>query len=189
MKKSFFKSDKGAAAIEAAFIMPFLFLLYFSLQDLTALITFNRRVTATAATVGDTVSQYSTTVPKSTVDDIFNSVAMIMSPTPSTDVHVDVYGYYMNGATVTKKWKASNGGSPTCTAPDTTNYANLMSAGNDLVVSVACMNYSPFIAQFMGTNVLGKTSFLLNQTITSRPRASLSLNCVTVAGGSTSCNY
>ena len=58
MKKTFFKSDRGQAAVETAFVMPFLLFLYFSMQDLTALITFNRRITATAATVGDTVSQY-----------------------------------------------------------------------------------------------------------------------------------
>ena len=188
MKKSFFKSEKGVAAIEAAIIMPFMFLLYFSLQDLTALITFNRRITATASTIGDTIAQYSTTIPRTTITDIFNAVGMIMSPTPASNVRVNVYGYYlMNGTTPTVKWTVTNGNGPICNAVDPTNFANLMSAGNDLVVSVSCLNYSPFIAQFLGTNLLGSTSFLLNQTITSRPRASLALNCVTVAGGSTAC--
>jgi len=187
MKKSFFKSDRGQAAVETAFVMPFLLFLYFSMQDLTALITFNRRITATAATVGDTVSQFSTTILKSDVDDIFNSVSMIMSPTPATDVHVDVYDYYLNVTTVTKRWSHGNGNGPTCSAPNTSNFASLMVNGNDLVVGVACMSYTPFIATFMGTNLLGSTSFLLNQTVTTRPRTSLSLNCVTAKGGSTVC--
>jgi len=187
MKKNFLKSDQGASAIEAAFIMPFLFLLYFSLQDLTALITFNRKITSTSATISDTIAQSSSTIVRSTVTDIFNSIPMIMQPTPTADVHVDVYGYRLNGATVTQRWKVTNGNGPVCSTPDTTNFAGMMSASNDLVVSVTCMNYTPFIATFLGTNLLGSTSFLLNQQITSRPRSSTTLDCVTASGSATLC--
>jgi len=187
MKKNFLKSERGASAIEAAFIMPFLFLLYFSLQDLTALITFNRKITSTSATISDTVAQSSSTIVRSTVTDIFNSVSMIMQPTGAADVHVDVYGYRLNGAAVTQRWKATNGGAPVCPVPDTTNFSGMMSASNDLVVSVTCMNYTPFIATFLGTNLLGSTSFLLSQQITSRPRTSTTLDCVTASGSATLC--
>ncbi len=185
--KSFLKSEKGASAIEAAFIMPFLFLLYFSLQDLTALITFNRKITSTSATISDTVAQRQSTIVRSDITDIFNSVGMIMQPTGAADVHVDVYGYRLNGAVVTQRWKATNGGTPTCNAPDTTNFASMMSASNDLVVSVTCMTYTPFVGPILGKNLLGSTSFLLNQQITSRPRGSTTLDCVTATGGSTLC--
>jgi len=185
--KNFLKSQKGAAGIEAAFVFPFLLILYFSLQDLTALITFNRKITSTSATISDTVAQSSTTIVRSTITDIFNSVAMIMQPTGVSDVHVDVYGYRLNGTIVTQRWKANNGGTPTCPAPDTSNFTGMMSSSNDLVVSVTCMNYTPFIATFLGNNLLGATSFLLSQQITSRPRTSTTLDCITATGNTTLC--
>lgn len=188
IRKNFIRSDEGAAAIEAAFIMPFLVLLYMSLQDFTGLVTFNRKVTSTAATISDTIAQYPNTITRATVTDIFSAVGLIMQPTPASDVHVNVYGYYMKNGSPTLRWQANNGSGPTCRAPDTGNFANLMTSGNDLIVSVTCMTYSPFITSFMGNNILGATSFLLNQTIASRPRGSTTLNCITVAGGSTSCS-
>jgi len=188
MIKSFLKSERGLAALEAAFIFPFMVLLYFGLNDLTAMITFNRKITATAAAIGDTIAQYPTTITRANIADIFNAVGMVMQPTPDTAVQVNVFGYYLKNGVPTQRWHASNGNGPTCTAPDTTNYVNLMSgSNNDLVVSVACFSYTPYVASFFGNAILGHTNFLLNQTITSRPRASSTLNCITVAGGTTSC--
>ena len=188
IRSGFLSSDSGAAAIEAVFVMPVLVLLYFSLQDFTALVTFNRKITATAAMVGDTIAQYPNTITRATVTDIFNSVGLIMQPTPAADVHVNVYGYYMKNGAATLRWQVTNGNGPSCNAPDTSNFANLMVSGNDLVVSVSCMNYAPFVASFLGNSILGATTFLLNQSIASRPRGSSALNCVTVAGGNTSCS-
>ncbi len=189
MFRKFIKADRGVAAIEAVLIMPFLFLLYFSLQDLTALITFNRKITSAASSVADTVGQSSTaTTTKAIVLDDMNAVNMIMAPTPIADVHVDIYDYRVVGGAVTNPWKMNNGSGPACAAPIVTNMPALMASGNDLIVAVACMNYSPFIAAFMGTNILGATTFKLQQTITSRPRATAKLDCYVSGTSGTVCS-
>ena len=184
----FYQSDKGSAAIESAFVLPIMLLLFLSLQDFTLLVSFNRKITATSAMIGDTISQYPNTITRAAVTDIFNSVALIMQPSPATLVRVNVYGYYLKNGAATIRWQVNNANGPTCTAPDTSNFANLMASGNDLVVAVGCMTYTPVIASFMGKSILGGTSFLLNQSIALRPRGSLTLNCVTVSGGNTSCS-
>ena len=178
----FYRSESGQAAIEGALILPFIFLLYMGLQDFTALVNFNRKVTSTAAMISDTIAQYPNTITRQTVTDIFNAVGIIMQPTPDNLVRVNVFGYTMVGTTPTLKWQVNNAKGPSCTTPDMSNFASLMAAGNDLVVSVSCMNFTPYFA-----NVLGAGSFLLNQSIASRPRGSSALNCVTVSGGNTSC--
>jgi Flp pilus assembly protein TadG len=188
MLQQFLKAERGAAAIEGAIILPFLAIVYFCLQDFTALVTFNRKITQTAATVSDTISQYPTTIVRSNITDIFNAVGLIMQPTPTANVRVNVYGYYLNGSTPTIRWQVNNGSAVSCSLPDTTNFSTMMStSSNDLVVAVACMNYTPWVATFLGTNLLGGTNMLLQQTIASRPRASATLNCVTATGGSTAC--
>ncbi|MEP6828659.1 MAG: TadE/TadG family type IV pilus assembly protein [Aestuariivirga sp.] len=184
----FYLSDKGSAAIESAFVLPIILLLFLSLQDFTLLVSFNRKITATTSMIADTISQYPNTITRAAVTDIFNSVALIMQPTPATSVRVNVYGYYLKNGVATLRWQVNNGNGPTCKAPDTSNFANLMVTGNDLVVSVSCMTYAPVITSFMGSSILGGTSFLLNQSIALRPRGSLTLNCVTVSGGNTSCS-
>ena len=178
----FYRSESGTTAIEGALILPFIFLLFMGLQDFTALVSFNRKITSTAAMMSDTIAQYPNTITRQSVTDIFNAVGLIMQPTQDTLVRVNVYGYTLNGTTPTLKWKVTNAKGPTCTTPDTSNFTNLMAAGNDLVVSVSCFNFTPYFA-----NVLGVGSFLLNQSITSRPRASTTLNCITAAGSTTSC--
>ena len=184
----FCKSDKGSAAIESAFVLPLILLLFLSLQDFTLMVSLNRKVTATTSMVDDTISQYPTTITRAAVTDIFNSVALIMQPTPASQVRVNVFGYYLNNGAPKLRWQVTNGTGPTCTVPDTSNFANLMASGNDLIVSVSCMTYAPVIASFMGNSILGGTSFLLNQSIALRPRGSLTLNCVTVSGGNTACS-
>jgi Flp pilus assembly protein TadG len=179
MIKKFFKADKGMAGIEAALIMPFMLLLYFSLHDLTALITFNRKITSTASTIADVVGQAPQSSPSSTtkaiVLDDLQAAAMIMQPTPMADVHVDIFDY--RGTSAIPVWQAHTTSGPACAAPSITNMPALMSAGNDVIVAVACMSYTPYVATFFGTNLLGQTSFMIQQTITSRPRAAATLTC------------
>ena len=179
----FVHSQSGQAAVKGALILPFIFLLFMGLQDFTALVSFNRKVTSTAAMMSDTIAQYPNTITQQTVTDMFNAVGMIMQPTPDNLVRVNVYGYTLNGTTPTLQWQINNAKGPACTTPNTGNFANLMAAGNDLVVSVSRMNFTPYFA-----NVLGVGSFLLNQSITSRPRSSTKLNCITATGSTTSCS-
>jgi hypothetical protein len=39
------------------------------------------------------------------------------------------------------------------------------------------MTYEPFIGTFLGKNLLGATSFALNQEVVVRPRSTLTLAC------------
>jgi Flp pilus assembly protein TadG len=192
MIKKLFKRDgfllqaEGAAAVEFAFILPFMLLLYFGLVDVTGLISLNRRIVSAAATMADLVSQQKTNVLASTITDQYNAVYVTMQPLASTNVRVELYDYRLVGSTITLIWKTNNNQGPSCGAvPLTTNMAPLMTAGNDVIIARTCTSYSPAIANFMGTNILGATTFTVRQTISVRPRSSLELNCyATTVGGS-----
>jgi Flp pilus assembly protein TadG len=186
----FLKAEDGIAAIEMAFVMPLMILLYFGLVDVTGLISFNRKITSSASLTSDLVAQKRNSILKAEIDDIYNATAMIMSPTPMTDVRVEVYGFRNVGGTVTQIWKTSNGQGPACTsALSTANMLPLMAANvsdkNDLIVTRTCLNFEPYVAAFMGDSILGSTIFPVNATISVRPRASLKLDCyaTTVTAG------
>jgi Flp pilus assembly protein TadG len=185
-KISFLKNDAGMAAIEMAFIMPFLLLVYFGLVDVTGLISFNRKVTAAAGATADLVAQQRTSILKSTIVDDYNATAMIMSPTPIADVRIEVYAFRNVSGSINKIWSTNNGSGPACgSQPSTSAMLPLMAAGNDVIVARACMNFVPYVATFAGTNLVGATTFLISQSISVRPRSSLQLNCyqTTVAAG------
>lgn len=176
--KSYLRADTGIAAIEMAFIMPFMLLLYFGLVDLTGLISLNRKITSVASATADLVGQNSTTVTKTNIEDYFKVVKLIMNPIPEDNVKVTVYNYRLDGTEVKLTWKLDNGKGTACAgAPSTTGMNLLMTAGNDLLVAQTCTDYTPYVATFMGTSILGKTVFDVEQIVTLRPRASLQLNC------------
>ena len=173
----FRKDVRGVAAIEMAFIMPFLLFLYFGLIDLTAMISFNRKITYSASVVADLVTQNSTTVTASAMNDYFDAAELVMSPTSLDDVRIDIYQYRNISGTITNQWKKSSTGGTACAAPNTTGMADLMTDNNDLIVTVVCMNYSPYVASFLGKAILGATSFTLSEQIALRPRQSTTLAC------------
>lgn len=171
------KDQSGVAALEIAFIMPFLLFLYFGLVDLTAMISLNRKVTYASSVVADLVTQNDSTLTSANIDDYFQAAALVMKPTPMTNIRIEVYHYRNVSGTITSKlWRKSTAG-PNCAAPSTTGMTNLMTDGNDLIVAVLCTKYSPYIATFLGQNILGATSFTMNEQISLRPRQSATLAC------------
>jgi Flp pilus assembly protein TadG len=169
--------ERGVAALEVAFIMPFLLFLYFGLVDLTAMISLNRKVTYASSVVADLVTQNDSTVLSSDIDDYFNAVALVMKPTPITNTRIEVYQYRNVGGAITNQWSHKSDDGVDCDDPDTAGMATLMTDGNDLIVAVVCTTYSPYIASFLGKSILGATSFTMNEQIALRPRGSSTLAC------------
>jgi Flp pilus assembly protein TadG len=187
--KAFLRADNGVAAIETAIITPFLILLFFGMIDITGLISFNRKITYSASVVADLVSQNRTSVLKPVVDDYYKAAEMIIAPTPANKFHVDVYGYRKVGAAVTQIWKTAKGGGPVCnTVPDTSAMPALMTASNDIIVAIVCMNYEPYVATFMGEEILGASNIAVEQAIMVRPRSTATLTCYATAVGGALCS-
>ncbi len=175
---SLFADRSGVAAIEFSFIMPVLLLLYFGLVDLTAMISMNRKVTYAASVVADLVTQNDSTVTATDITDYMNAAEMVMKPTPISGVRVEIYQFRKVGAAITNQWKKTSTSGTSCGAtPSTTGMSDLMTDGNDVIVARVCMTYKPYIATFLGTNILGATTFSLSEQIALRPRQSATLAC------------
>jgi Flp pilus assembly protein TadG len=183
--RKFVGETRGIAAIEFAFVMPFMLLIYFGLFDITALVQVNRKVTYSASIVADLVAQNKTSMLKSKLSDYYSAANLVMAPISSSAVRVEVFGYRIAGSTVSLIWKTNNGQATSCgTNPSTTAMAPLMVAGNDLVVARVCTTYVPSIVNFLGHSILNSSSFNVGESITQRPRSTLKLTCYnTVVGG------
>jgi hypothetical protein len=184
----FVKADNGIAAIEFAFIMPFLLLLFFGLVDVTDGVSYNRRITSVANSIGDLAAQNRTKILKSDITDYFKAVDLIMKPKSAGGVKVILYGFRKNAAGTAGEqvWKVDNGKGPNCNkTPDLASMPALMTAGNDLIVAQSCMDYTPVVTEFLGTKILGTTTMKIEQVITMRPRASAKLDCYMTASSTT----
>lgn len=188
MLRNFLHETKGIAAIEVAFILPFMLLLYFGLFDFTTAISVNRKVTYAASVVADLVAQNKTSVLKSDIQNYYNASDMVMAPISSANVRVEVFGYRIAGSTVSQVWKTDNASGSSCgAAPSTDAMAPLMVAGNDLVVARVCTTYTPLAGTFLGYEILGEASMLMGETIIQRPRSTLQLTCYNTAVGGAVC--
>jgi Flp pilus assembly protein TadG len=176
-KSNLLNNESGMAALEVAFIMPFLLFLYFGLVDLTAMISLNRKVTYAASVVADLVTQNDSTVTAANIDDYFKAASLVMKPTPMTNIRTEVYQYRNVAGTITNQWSRKSATGSNCAVPSTTGMSNLMTDGNDLIVAVLCTQYTPYIATFLGHNVLGATTFTMSEQIALRPRQSSTLAC------------
>jgi Flp pilus assembly protein TadG len=191
MKKTFhsyLRETRGVAAIEFVFILPFLCLLYFGLVDVTALVSLNRKVTYTAGVIADLVAQSNTYVMKTDIDDYYNAAAMILDPIPATSVRVEVFGFRNNAGVISQIWSTNNGGPGSCgAAPSTATMGPLMVAGNDLIVARSCTGFVPYVTEFLGTTILGQSSFLVTSSNYQRPRSGLQMPCYQTTKGGALC--
>lgn len=183
--KTFLRENKGIAAIEVAFILPVMLILYFGLFDITTLVSVNRRVTYSASVIADLVAQNRTSLLKSDIQNYFGASDMVMAPIPSAQVRVEVFGYRIAGSTISQVWKSDNAKGSSCgAAPSTTAMAPLMVAGNDLVVARVCTTVSLYASTFLGRSIVNASTFAIGESITQRPRSTLKLTCYqTVVNG------
>jgi Flp pilus assembly protein TadG len=186
--KALLQNTQGATAIEMAMIFPFMIMLYFGLADLTGLVSLNRKVTYAADVIGDLVSRKDTSVLKSEIADYYNASDMVMAPRATSTVRVELFGFRTVSGTITQIWTTNNGQGSSCgSAPSTASMAPLMTAGNDLIVSRVCTTYVPYVANFLGSSILGASTFNIKKAVTRRPRGTLQLDCYQTTVGGAKC--
>jgi Flp pilus assembly protein TadG len=185
---SFRKSEKGVAAIEAAFIFPFLFLLYFGMLDTTSYVSLNRKVSQSANVIADTIAQGTINtngprgaVTKAQVESVLAIVDKIVLPKDSDFAAARVTRYTHDGAgSPIAGWSVSRN-APTCgSTPTAAELTPLMEADgkrNDVIVATVCMNYVAFMGSFMGLNTTAYPTAVVDQTIILRPRSTATLVC------------
>ena len=165
---------RGVASIEMAFIFPVMVLVYFGLVDATNVLSANRRVTLTASTLADLVTQAPGTIVISDIDDFFKASSAIMEPFSSSNISLELYEFKLDGSNnAVLSWKHKNAGA-SCGATPTVDaqMKALMTEGNDIVVSRVCYTYNWVIGK-----IFGSTPMELSDQLVLRPRQTTSIDC------------
>lgn len=172
------KDERGVSAVEFAMLLPLMMSLYLGAVEVSQGIGADRKVTLTARTVADLVSQVSN-VDNNSMTNSLNAASKVMAPFPSgnlkvvvTSVRVDAQG----NATVA--WSDSYNGSARAKGSTVTLPTALKVPNSSLIWSEVQYNYTPVI----GYVVTG--SLTLKDQIYMRPRLS---DCISREGVPTSC--
>ncbi len=174
-----FAGDKrGMAAVEFAFIVPLMLALLFGMIDLASGVAIDRKVTLTARSLSDLVSQ-GAQVSQTDLKNFFGLGSAVMTPYPVTTatlaqtisaVNIDA----LKNVTVVWSYKgAVNGGTATVSQGYNQGYvvttipASLLVPNTQLIWSEVTYSYTPITGYVMGKAVIP----LSEQTFT-RPRQS-----------------
>jgi len=167
---------KGMAAIETAFILPVLVLLFMGMIDLTNGFSAKRKITLATSTIGDLVTQAKGKVDQTALDGYYNAVKPILEPFPDTKAGIAIFNFRKGGTesspTYNKIWGYKSGKDCGSAPQIDQTMKNLMTAGNDLVVAIGCYEFHPIVGY-----VIRKQGFTITEKNMLRPRHSLQLQC------------
>ncbi len=160
----FIKDKQGVAAVEFAFIVPLMLVLLFGMIDVASGVAIDRKVTLTARTLSDLVSQ-GTKVTATDISNFFKMGGAVMTPysvTPATMTQ-KVSAVSIDASKKAKVvWSYSgavNGNTVTVTAGYAANTvittipANLLVANTQLIWSEVTYTYTPITGYIIKVNV------------------------------------
>lgn len=172
--KNLAKDTRGVAAIEMAFIFPVMITLLIGMVDVSDGMSRSRKVTITANTVGDLVTQEPGTTTKSALNGIFAGALETMAPYDGNTVGLEVYDFRLDPDGSPKlNWTHKSGVRCGSTPGVTAEMKDLMSQGNDLIISRACYKFSYILGGLFASH----KTFDMNEEMTLRPRKALQLDC------------
>lgn len=190
----------GVAAVEFAFILPLLLLLYVGTNTLMQSISAARAVTVLSRTLADLVSQQppNTNLTDSVTADIFNAATAVLAPFPTTSLKMtisnvefvaNVASTASNGYDAKTRWTVSfSGGTlrpcgstplmtwvPNSASPSSTTMPLGLYAAGFIIVADVSYVYRPTLGLFTWANAngqIGGSVVAINMTRTSymKPR-------------------
>lgn len=172
------RGEAGASAIEFAFILPFVMMLYIGTIDLNIYVSVTRKVANAAGILSDLVTQNTSIISGATIDDAFEGATLAMKPVPADDIGLEIRNYRVVDDVLKLQWNRKSTSGPTCTAPDTTGLRDLMTDGNDIIIAVVCTEHEPAMSKAFGKFPLGAAKFKIESEIKLRPRESTTLDCL-----------
>jgi Flp pilus assembly protein TadG len=176
---------RGVAAVEFAFIVPIMLVMFIGAVELSQAITVDRRVTQVASSTADLVARKETSINNSEITDILRIGGFILAPFDQSPLQVVVRNVSSSSkdATVTKQsWQCTYSGvganpTPACTCMDTTYSLppGLVTTNDSVVVAEATYTYTPilfdyFLKQGFPNGAGGPGTYALTERIFMKPR-------------------
>jgi Flp pilus assembly protein TadG len=158
--------ERGLSAVEFALLLPLMVTLYLGTVEISQGIAVDRKVTLTARTVADLVSQV-TSINNTDMNNSLNAATAVIAPYPSDKLKITVTSVTVDAnGKATVAWSDALNGSPRAKGSSVTLPSALNIPNSSLIWSEAQYAYTPTIGY-----VLSGTLTLKDQ-IYMRPRLS-----------------
>lgn len=130
---SFARSRSGMAAVEFAFVLPIMLVLWLGLTEVTQMVAADRKAALLTRTLADLTTQ-STAVNDADLDTIFGAAAAVLKPFPAQQVSMRITSYEVDSAgTAFVDWSSSK----TLNPPPTGAFADLSRCTTDSTIAAA----------------------------------------------------
>ena len=160
------RDTSGMAAIEFVFIVPLMLVIFFGTIELSNGVAADRKVTITARTLSDLVSQ-NTNVTNLQMTNFFTMGSAIMTPYSGTPMTLRVSAVSINGSgQATVAWSDGQGIAGRTVGSTVTVPAGLIVNNTQLIWSEIAYTYTPAVGYVM------KTAVTLTDVCYTRPRQS-----------------
>jgi Flp pilus assembly protein TadG len=158
------RDRRGVTAVEFALILPALLLVSMGVAEFGNAFLVNRKLTVAADTVADLVAQ-ETTVSSAYLTDVFRAADGVIFPYSALSASYRVTSIKLNGAgAAVVDWSVNRDGTAVAAGTPFDVPANLMAAGESVIVSDVTYNYTPVF----GTLITG--SIVMSDRVILRPR-------------------
>ncbi|MEL6661893.1 MAG: TadE/TadG family type IV pilus assembly protein [Pseudomonadota bacterium] len=167
------RDRKGVSAVEFALIAPILVCFYFGCVEISTMMITDRKVTSTAASVGDLVARLPS-IDTAEMNNIFNSSVINMAPNDFVDTRIRVTSieYASDGVTPVVGWSRSTANwtahadGATMTVP-----AGIIPAGGSVILTEVEFDYESITGLYdPNTGFLFDVGRTMNDEYYARPR-------------------
>jgi len=174
-------SCEGVAAIEFAFIVPIMAVMFIGAVEMSQVITVDRRVNQVASSTADLVARADTQISQTEIGDIMRVGGYVMVPYSQAPMQIvlrNVTSSPSDAANAKQSWictYSGTGQSQACNCTNTTYTlpSNLVTTNDSVVVAEVTYLYKPLIFDYFmkrGTNN-GSGTYTLSDTIYLKPRS------------------
>jgi Flp pilus assembly protein TadG len=185
LARSYRADKKGVAAIEFAFIVPIMLVMFIGAVELSQAIAVDRRVTQAASSIADLAARKETSITQLEITDILRIGGYIIAPYNQAPLQVVVRNISSSStdATSTKQsWQctfsaAGTNPTPVCTCMNETYSIppGLVSTTDSVVVAEVNYTYTPLVFDYFLNRTLssgsgGPGTYTLSETIFMKPR-------------------
>ena len=165
--RDFVNDYGGVAAVEFAFILPLMLVLFFGTIDFSQGIAVDRKVTLMARTLADLTSQ-NTSVTTTQLNNFFAASTAVMTPYDSAPVRATLSELYVDPNSLQARVQWSVGAAPRGVGSNVTIPVKLQIAGTYLIFSEVNYLFVPTIGY-----VMAPSGITLSEVAYTRPRQNL----------------
>ena len=160
------KDQSGVSAVEFAMLLPLMLTLYLGAVEVSQGIAADRKLTITARTVADLVSQV-TTIDNSGMNNSLDAASAVMAPYPTTNLKVTVSSVVIdNQGNATIAWSDTKNGTAHGKGSSVSLPAALKTPGTSLIWAEVQYAYKPTVGYLISGTLTLKDQIYMRPRLT-----------------------